>query len=208
MPTTAYPLRLLTAVAAAALLAGAQASAAPARAASVAAASRNGPDRLHPLVDLSVRRLATADVVAAAKWGTGGPVDDPAREQQVLESVARQARAAGADPGETVRVFREQIEANKQVQRALHDRWKADPSQAPTLRPGLTEVREEINRVNGELVRAIADSAAARTAPSCDGALAAAEARVRRHRHLDRLHATALTHALRTVCAPGPVRSG
>lgn len=199
MQPTAYAARLVTvAVVTAAALAGATA---PAPAVPGAGTSHGGYARLHPLADLSARRLATADLVAAAKWGTGSPVDDPVRERQVLDTVARQAREAGADPGVTVRILRDQIEANKQVQRALHSRWDADPAGAPTGRPDLTRVREEINRVNTGLVRAIAGSEVAREVPSCGGTLTAAETHVRRDRHLDRLHASALTRALRSVCA-------
>ncbi|MFJ2091008.1 gamma subclass chorismate mutase AroQ [Streptomyces sp. NPDC087901] len=207
MQPIAHSMRLLTAgaVAAAVFLAGTNAAAAPSPVAPVAGASRSGYDRLHLLADLSAQRLATAALVAAAKWGTGRPIDDPARERQVLDAVARQAREAGGEPGETVRIFHEQIEANKRVQRAMHSRWDTDPSEAPMLRPDLTEVREEINRVNGELVRAIADSVSVRTGASCDGILTAAEVIVRRHRGLDRLHTTALTHALASVCASASV---
>ncbi|MCX4680988.1 gamma subclass chorismate mutase AroQ [Streptomyces sp. NBC_01433] len=213
MQPTAYARRLLTVGAITATVftgpAGPSPAAAPPSAPSptapsptapVAGASYGAYTRLLPLADLSARRLATADLVAAAKWGTGSPVDDPVREKQVLDTVARQAREAGADPGATVRISRDQIEANKRVQRALHSRWDADPSDAPVGRPDLAEVREEINRVNVDLVRAIAASPAARAAHSCGGTLTAAEAHVRHDRHLDRLHATALSHALRSVC--------
>ncbi len=138
--------------------------------------------------------------MAAAKYGTGGPIDDPAREKQVLDTVARAAREAGADPQVTVRIFRDQIEANKAVQRDLFRRWDADPSSVPRERPDLAEVREEINRINGELVRGIAASAAARTAPYCGGVLAAATAHVRHTERLDALHSGALARALRSVC--------
>lgn len=185
---------------------GGVASAAPVRgpAAVAPALASEGPyARLRPLVDLAARRLATADLVAAAKYGTGSPVDDPAREQQVLDDVARQARELGADVQATVRIFRDQIEANKMVQRELHRRWDADPSQAPgpEERPDLAEVREEINRVNGELVRGIAGSASARSWPSCRGAVAVGVVRVRHERQLDLAHAVALGRAVRSVCA-------
>ncbi|WP_258052510.1 chorismate mutase [Streptomyces sp. Ru73] len=155
---------------------------------------------LRPIAQLSAERLATADLVAAAKWGTDSPIDDPARERQVLDAVAQRARELGADPVRTVAVFRDQIEANKIVQRELHRRWTADPSQAPTTRPDLTEVRAEINRINEGLVRALADSAAARRAPSCGPVLTAASAGVVRDGHLDPLHTVALARALRSVC--------
>lgn len=179
--------------------AGVAVAAPPQRSAAVAPAGSYA--RLHPLVDLAAQRLATADLVAAAKYGTGSPIDDPAREQQVLDDVARRARDLGADPEATVRIFRDQIEANKVVQRELHRRWDADPSQVPAEKPDLGEVREEINRVNGELVRGIADSASARSAPSCRGLVAVAGVRVRGERQLDVLHAVALGRALPSVCS-------
>ncbi|MFE2023167.1 gamma subclass chorismate mutase AroQ [Streptomyces sp. NPDC059499] len=201
MRPTAYVRRLLSVGAVVAAVCGGPAAAAPADS---GAGARHGGDalaRLRALADLSERRLATAELVAAAKWGTGAPVDDPVREEQVLGTAARQARVAGADPGVTVRIFRDQIEANKLVQRALHRSWDANPADAPTDHPDLAEVREEINHVNIGLVRAIAGSAAARAAPSCGGTLRAAQASVRRDPHVDRLRTAALTHALRSVCA-------
>ncbi|MEU5001961.1 chorismate mutase [Streptomyces sp. NPDC021622] len=204
--STSSAVRFLTAGALAAVLLGGagagQAAAAPAAVPVQRTALAHGTpyDLLHPLADLSAQRLATADLVAAAKYGTDSPIDDPAREKQVLDDVARQAREVGADPEVTVRIFRDQIEANKVVQRALHHRWDADPSQAPTERPDLAEVRKEINRVNGELVRAIAASPSARTAPYCGGLLTAAAVHVRHDRHLDALHTAALERALRSVC--------
>ncbi|WJV50596.1 chorismate mutase [Streptomyces flavofungini] len=194
--------RLLAAggVTAALLVGGGTAAAAPA-APDVRTPASAGPyAQLRPLSALSARRLATADLVAAAKYGTGSPIDDPARERQVLDAVARQAEQVGADPEATVRIFRDQIEANKVVQRALHRRWDADPASAPTERPDLTKVREEIDRVNGELVHAIAASGHARTAPYCRGLLAAATAHVRHERRLDALHAVALARASWSVC--------
>ncbi|WP_245654262.1 chorismate mutase [Streptomyces violens] len=164
-------------------------------------AAHPGPHAvLRPIAALSAERLATADLVAAAKWGTDSPIDDPAREQQVLDAVAQRARELGADPDRTVAVFRDQIEANKIVQRGLHRRWAADPAQAPTTRPDLNEVRKEINRINEGLVRALADSEPARKSPSCTPALAVASAHVVRDEHLDPLHTVALARAVRSVC--------
>ncbi|WP_306338773.1 chorismate mutase [Streptomyces sp. KL118A] len=178
---------------------GGTAVAAPAQPAAAASVGPYG--QLRPLADLSAQRLATADLVAAAKYGTDSPIDDPARERQVLDAVAGQAKEVGADPEATVRIFRDQIEANKVVQRGLFRRWDADPSQAPEERPDLAEVRKEINRVNGELVRGIAASADARTAPYCGGVLTAAAVHVRHENRLDTLHSVALGRALPSVCA-------
>nr|WSZ94324.1 gamma subclass chorismate mutase AroQ [Streptomyces sp. NBC_00857] len=176
---------------------------------------RSGPSghagpyaRLGPVAELSARRLATADLVAAAKWGTDSPIDDPAREQQVLDTVARLATELGADPAATVRVFRDQIEANKDVQRALHRRWDADASQAPTERPDLAEVRAEINRLNDGIVRAIAGSARDRTAPYCGVVLLTSAARVGGETSLDAVHMTALSRSLNSVCEPEALPRG
>ncbi|MFI2241935.1 chorismate mutase [Streptomyces chrestomyceticus] len=177
----------------------------PASPATTPAATPREADALRPLAALSARRLATADLVAAAKWGTGSPVDDPAREQQVLDAVARQAAELGTDPRWTARIFRDQIEANKTVQRGLHRRWAADPAQVPGERPDLGEVRKEINRVNDALVRAIAASGAARTSPGCVPSLVGAAADVRREERLDVLHTVALVRSVRSVCG-GEVR--
>lgn len=172
--------------------------------ATAAFAAPAGPARVHgtlrPLVDLSAQRVLVADEVAAAKWGTDSPIDDPAREREVLDAVARQAEELGADPVATSRIFRDQIEASKVVQRGLYRRWDADPSQAPTERPDLGRIRLEINRINGELVRAIADSAAVREAPSCVGRLTAGAAAVIHGRQLDALHSVALGRSLPSVC--------
>ncbi|MFI9257697.1 chorismate mutase [Streptomyces sioyaensis] len=176
---------------------------APATAPASAATAHSPYAQLRPLATFSAERLATADLVAAAKWGTSSPIDDPAREQEVLKSVAEQARQLGADPAATTRIFRDQIEANKVVQRGLYRQWDANPAQAPTERPDLQEVRKEINRVNGELVRAIAASPHARSAPSCTPLLTVAAAQVRAERQLDGLHTAALARSLPSVCARG-----
>lgn len=203
-------LALSAVVAAGALTAGtapasAHPAAAPVPATASASASASVPasayGQLLTLTRLSAERLATADRVAAAKWGTDSPIDDPAREQIVLDSVRQQAEAAGADPEATVAIFRDQIEANKLVQRELHRQWTEDPSKAPTERPDLTEIRKEINRVNTELVRAVAASDRARAARSCLGALAVTAVHVRHEKQLDRLHTRALVRAVPSVCA-------
>ncbi|MFE1774831.1 chorismate mutase [Streptomyces sp. NPDC059008] len=201
-PTTSMRRALVAGAAAAVLFAAAGgAVAAPAAPPAAPSAAAHSPyEQLRPLAALSAERLATGDLVAAAKWGTGAPIDDPVRERQVLDAVVAQARQLGADPVATERIFRDQIEANKVVQRGLHRLWDADPSSAPDERPDLGEVRKEINRINGELVRAVAASPDARSAPSCRPLLTVNAAHVRHERRLDALHTVALGRALRSVC--------
>lgn len=155
---------------------------------------------LHPVVELAAERLATADLVAAAKWGTDSPIDDPAREQQVLDNVAAQATQLGADPDEIRMIFRDQIEANKTVQRGLFQRWTDHPDQAPTTKPDLSVVREQINRITGALVQALADTSENRGTLACRPELALAAFQVRHEDHLDALHTRALYRALPSIC--------
>ncbi|MFB7560465.1 chorismate mutase [Streptomyces brevispora] len=160
---------------------------------------------LHSIAALSAECITTADLVAAAKWGTGSPIDDPTREQQVLDAVAAQAQQLGADPDEVRQVFRDQIEANKIVQRGLYQRWTAHPDQAPTTRPDLGVVRQEINRINKELVQALADTASDRAGFFCRPELALAATQVHYDSHLDGLHTKALARSLRSVCTDNQV---
>ncbi|MEU5636728.1 chorismate mutase [Streptomyces rishiriensis] len=155
---------------------------------------------LRPVAELSAERLATADLVAAAKWGTTAPIDDPAREQQVLDAVAARATELGADPDEIRTVFRDQIEADKSVQRGLFRRWTDHPDQAPVTRPDLAVVRQEINRVTDALVEALAATATDRDAPACRPELALAALLVHHEDRLDALHTRALTRSLASVC--------
>ncbi|MFF3908501.1 chorismate mutase [Streptomyces sp. NPDC001848] len=205
MRTTTSLSRVLTAAATAAtaavVLAAPTAAAAAPLPAPAAVSVRPSASALHPVAELSAERLATADLVAAAKWGTDSPIDDPAREQQVLDSVAAQAQQLGADPDEVRRIFRDQIEANKIVQRGLFQRWTDHPDQAPTTRPDLAVVRQEINRINTALVQALAGTAEVRAVPTCHPELAFAAVQVHHADRLDALHTRALVRSLRSVCA-------
>ncbi|MFD0344237.1 gamma subclass chorismate mutase AroQ [Streptomyces sp. NPDC127117] len=195
---------MTAALAAAPLLAGAGTAAPPATAAALPGGTTQ-VSPLHAVAELSARRLATGDLVAAAKWGTGSPVDDPVRERQVLDSAAARAGKLGADPRLTRLVFRDQIEANKAVQRGLHRLWRDHPSEAPAARPRLDDVRKEVDRLNEALVRAVADSAPyRRAAPLCRVALGISAGHVSRERGLDELHASALAGSLKSVCGSTP----
>ncbi|MEV7076036.1 chorismate mutase [Streptomyces sp. NPDC093990] len=159
-----------------------------------------GRTALYPVAGLAAERLTTADLVAAAKWGTDSPIDDPTREQQVLDDVAARAELLGADPAEIRVIFRDQIEANKVVQRGLYRRWTDHPDEAPTTKPDLGVVRQEINRITGALVQALADTSENRGTLACRPGLALAALQVRHEDHLDGLHTRALVRALPSIC--------
>jgi chorismate mutase len=108
------------------------------------------------LTDLATTRLLVSDQVAASKFGTGQPIDDPVREQQQLDQVRQQAVVLGIDPTATVQFFRDQITASKIVQRGLFRLWTAHPELAPTTRPDLGTIRQELDQLTTQIRRVLA----------------------------------------------------
>ncbi|RRO13286.1 chorismate mutase [Saccharopolyspora rhizosphaerae] len=154
---------------------------------------------LDPLVGSAAERVVLSDQVAAAKWGTGSPIEDPEREQQVLDGVAARAVELGLDPEEAKRVFRDQIEASKLVQRGLHAHWSAHPDEQPTERPDLGEIRPELDRLGEAILVVLRDTDDLREGASCPGLLVSAYAHSAHD--LDALHQTALGRAVPLICS-------
>ncbi|MEU6911747.1 chorismate mutase [Streptomyces olindensis] len=170
----------------------------PAPAATHAAVAHN----LGGITELIAQRLLLADKVAAAKYGTDTPIDDPAREAQILDDVRARAAGLGLDPDAVAAVFRDQIEANKLVQRGLYARWDAHPDERPTERPDLAkEVRPALDRITTQLLTALAQTEKARALPSCGPRLVTAAGRSAYDHRLDALHLKGLGRALPSVCA-------
>ncbi|WP_028936276.1 chorismate mutase [Pseudonocardia spinosispora] len=155
---------------------------------------------LEPLVELSVSRIKTADEVSAAKFGTPSPIDDPAREQQVIAAASAKAQTMQISPEEVTRFFRDQIEANKVVQRGLYQQWTSHPDQRPGTKPDLaTVVRPELDRLTDQIMDSLKATVPARHAGAgCTSALRRATEEA--GRHLDQLHQQALTVATGSVC--------
>ncbi|WP_329340432.1 chorismate mutase [Streptomyces sp. NBC_01352] len=186
------------ATAAVSLTGAAPAAAAPAPAPLRATAVASG---LAPLTDLFAERLLLADKVAAAKYGTDKPIDDPAREQQVLDDVAARAVGLGLDPDAVTAVFRDQIEANKLVQRGLYARWDAHPELRPTERPDLVqEVRPALDLITTRVLAALRETESLRASAACLPGLSVAAARSGYGHELDLLHLAGLGRALPSVC--------
>jgi chorismate mutase len=152
--------------------------------------------------DLAAQRVLVGDKVAAAKFGTDRPIDDPARGQQILDSVAARSVESGLDPGATVRFFRAQIEANKVVQRGLYALWTQHPELRPTPRPDLVnEVRPELDRITTALLEELRATVKIRDATvKCRSLLLGAKTTVVIRHRLDALHRRALITALTPVC--------
>ncbi|MGW3419653.1 chorismate mutase [Streptomyces phaeochromogenes] len=156
---------------------------------------------LGALTELFTERLLLADKVAAAKYGTEAPIDDPARERQILDDVAARAAGLGLDPDSVTAVFRDQIEANKVVQRGLYARWDAHPDERPTERPDLAkEVRPALDLITTRLLAGLQETVPVRADASC-GPRLYAEAALSAYGHrLDVLHLKGLGRALPSVC--------
>jgi chorismate mutase-like protein len=157
--------------------------------------------RLGQLTDLVIQRLHVSDDVAASKFGTGSPIDDPAREQQVLEQVRNQAGDLGLDPVSATAFFQDQITASKVVQRGLFARWSAHPEEAPTIRPDLGQIRTRLDQLTADLLLELKATVRLRDKPAaCTVQLAVAAGSGAALEQLDALHRQALTRAVHSVC--------
>ncbi|MFF3565335.1 gamma subclass chorismate mutase AroQ [Streptomyces sp. NPDC002574] len=177
---------------------------APVSPASSWAARAPAPAWATTLVRLYAERLATADTVAAAKWGTDRPIDDPARERRILAGAAERAGALGVSPALATRVLTDQIEAGKLVQRGLYRSWERHSAQRPRTRPDLARtVRPRLDRVDAELLSALAAAGRGPAGERCTALMArAATARAAADR-LDALHRLGLARAREHTCAGG-----
>ncbi|HWD06168.1 MAG TPA: chorismate mutase [Amycolatopsis sp.] len=174
------------------------ASAVPAPVPAAASVPVSAP--LDQLVGAVVERLQTGDTVAAAKWPTLGPIEDPAREQVVLDAASAGATARGLDPARAVAVFSDQIAASKTVQYGLFSDWTANPAHAPTTTPGLSQIRPILDRITGELLDGLAETKPLRTASGCGLAVRLSAEKAALRAHFDQLHRTALSRAVSSLC--------
>jgi chorismate mutase len=158
---------------------------------------------LGPLTGLAIRRIQVSDQVAASKFGTNSPIDDPAREQQELDAVRQQATALGLDPAVTVQFFQDQITASKVIQKGLFKRWEAHPHGTPTTRPDLNQIRTQLDRLTTEILQQLQATEKDRHATlSCTIQLAEATLSGEIVNHFDALHRQALETALQSGCSP------
>lgn len=158
------------------------------------------PSPLFALVDAAAQRLQTADPVAASKWTTGGSIEDPAREQRVIDAVTAAATESAVDPRYVETAFRNQIAATVAVEYGLFSDWKLDPASAPSAAPSLADSRSTIDTLNRTMVSEIAGQWDSLHSPGCVDALAAARDAVVAARGLDDLHQRGLAFATGSYC--------
>lgn len=153
------------------------------------------------LTEAIAGRLALADTVAATKWASGAAIDDPAREQVVLDTVSQLALDRDLDPAYVRAVFRDQIEASKTVQRGLFAQWQLPGQTAPPATPDLGPVRTAINEFNVAIVDELAAARGLVTSLRCPPELVGATGSTAADFGFDPLHVGALVQAGSSVCA-------
>jgi chorismate mutase len=123
--------------------------------AQASAATETVSDRvlLDTLVYVAARRLVIGVDVAAAKFLSGQRIDDRTREQEILESIAGKLKPAERRHALGMDFFRDQLEANKVIQRGLHRYWDEHPEKFPGKHRHLaTELRPQLDVVNSHML--------------------------------------------------------
>ncbi|MFN8612659.1 MAG: chorismate mutase [Vulcanimicrobiota bacterium] len=100
------------------------------------------------LLDLMARRLALAPTVAEVKWNNHLPIEDVAREEQLLQAVPEQERP----------FLQAQFEASKQIQQQCRDNWVGQHSGMFASAPSLAEIRVQLDRLTSDMLRALEEA--------------------------------------------------
>lgn len=163
---------------------------------------------LDTLVVLIAERLALGADVAAAKFVSGGEIDDPVREKEILDRVASELEAGGTGP-DGVAFFGDQIVANKVIQRGLLSHWRVNPADFPGRRRGLAdEIRPQLDVINKRMLALLPAVAhlppgrRARAVALLDARLATSLP-LRQHRDLRRAAARVAVRSLRAPATCG-----
>lgn len=105
------------------------------------------------IVQTVVTRLGIMTDVAHAKFVSGGPIDDPAREAKSIDDFVARVLPMGVPRRLARSVIVDQFEAGKAVQRALIADWTSGRIAIPPAPPAdlVTEVRPRIDAANTTL---------------------------------------------------------
>ncbi len=108
-------------------------------------------DHLLRLID---QRLDAAPMVAKAKWNSGGAINDPPREQLILDAVT--AQAGGLDARFVRSFFQAQFDASKALQLGLHAQWRLQGAGKFRDAPDLgRDVRPLLDRLTPQLIASL-----------------------------------------------------
>ena len=103
-------------------------------------------------------------MVAKAKWNNGGAINDPPREQLILDAVTAQAK--GLDEVLVRRFFQAQFDASKAWQLGLHAQWRRQGAGRFDDAPDLgRDVRPLLDELTPQLIAALGKIAPLLTQP-------------------------------------------
>lgn len=155
------------------------------------------------IVQTVVARLGIMADVAHAKFVSGAPIDDPAREAQSIEDFVDSVLPGGVPQRLARSVIVDQFEAGKVVQRALIDAWTSGRLTVPPGPPPdlVTQVRPRIDAANAALATELTELWSAPLATDW-GALIDAAARARSTALPSGVTPQTLTAALATLRTP------
>jgi chorismate mutase len=162
-----------------------------------------GADQFQPLVRTSAQRLAIGRLVAFAKWDSGSPVTDNAREDQVISSAIRESEPYHLDRAFVTNFFRAQIEANKLVQYSLLADWhRAGRAPAHDSIDLSKVIRPQLDELQTDLIKELANTTEIRANSECHEYLANAIGKylAERKHDPDCLERIALDRALAAAC--------
>jgi chorismate mutase-like protein len=112
---------------------------------------------LAPLCELMAGRLALMPDVARYKWNLRQPIEDVARERQIIAGLRQEAVALGVPAAWAEEFFQAQIEAAKIVQRELFRQWETEKRGRFESAPDLTgETRPKLDAITPKLLRELA----------------------------------------------------
>jgi chorismate mutase-like protein len=115
-----------------------------------------GAEGLRALIDA---RLMLASDVAEFKWNHHLPIEDAAREAQIISGLGQRANQLGVPQAWAERFFRAQIEASKTAQQELFQRWDVvKRGQFPDAPDLATVTRPRLDRLTELLLHELAET--------------------------------------------------
>lgn len=127
------------------------------------------------LQGLMAERLALMPAVAAAKFRSGQPVLDPAREAAVLAEARAAALRVGLVPETVEALFVAQMAAARAIQTRLVKAWSVPGAAVPEASDLATTIRPALSRLTPAIVAAAADVARGLAPATLEGMLTSSE---------------------------------
>jgi len=111
------------------------------------------------LLELISERLNIAPEVARIKWNTKAPIEDLAREKQIIDGVVARAGEYSLDSRVLEAFFTAQIEASKIIQNSLHAEWMAR-GQPPFAKVAdlSKDIRPALDQLTPAMMQALAEA--------------------------------------------------